>query len=70
MRSVTVDFRVTTRDLMDVKNCYDLYNTEAAVRFMFEKQNNGLRFIKIVSADPDSINHDAVLMRVQAEYVE
>jgi len=70
MRSVTVDFRVTTRDLMGVKNCYDLYSTEAAVRFMFEKQNTGLRFIKIVSADPDFINHDAVLMRVQAEYVE
>jgi hypothetical protein len=55
---------------MDVKNCYDLYNTEVAVRFMFEKQNTGLRFIKIVSADPDPINHDAVLMRVQAEHVE
>lgn len=70
MRSVTVDFRVTTRDLMDVKNCYDLYNTEVAVRFMFETQNVGLRFIKIVSADPDPVNHDAVLMQVQAEPVE
>jgi hypothetical protein len=70
MGSVTVDFQVTTRDLMDVKNCYDLYTTEAAVRFMFEKQNAGLRFIKIVSADPDPINHHTILIKVQAERVE
>ena len=70
MRSVTVDFQVTTRDLMDVKNCYDLCSTEFALRFMFEKQNTGLRFIKIISADPDPINHDTILIKVQAESFE
>lgn len=70
MQSVTVNLRVTMNNLMCVKDYYQLHDTEAAVRSMFEKQYDNLRFVKIISSDPDPINQDAVLIRVEAECIE
>lgn len=70
MKTTTVDFRTTSRDLMDVKNCYNIYGTESALKFLFESQYSDLKFVRILSADPDPINTDTVLVRVEAETQE
>ena len=64
----TIQFRVTTRDLMDVKDCHSLYDTRSAIKFMFEQQypTKELLLEKGFSSDPCSINSDAVIVTVQA----
>lgn len=70
MESITVDLRVTLDNLMRVKDYYQLQNTEVAVRAVFEELYTNLRFVKIISSDPDPINQDVVLIRVEAEYIK
>lgn len=64
---VTVNFRATTRDLMEAKNCYDMLQTDRVVQFLFEEGNRGKQFVRIVSADPDAVNPDVVLFKIEAE---
>jgi hypothetical protein len=52
---------------MEIKNCYDMLQTERVVQFLFEEGNKGKRFVRIVSADPDAVNPDVVLFKIEAE---
>lgn len=64
---VAVDFRVTTRDLMETKDCYDVMNSERAIQLMFEQAHANKNFVKILSSDPDPLNSDVVLLKIEAE---
>lgn len=60
--------RVTTRDLMDVKDAYNLYDTRSAIKFLFDKQypNKELLLDKGFQTDPDPVNPDVVIITLKA----
>lgn len=67
-RLETVQLRVTTKDLMEVKDAYDLYDTKQAIKFLFNQQHptKELLLEEGVSADPCHINPDVVVISVKA----
>lgn len=64
----TVEFRVTSRELMQVKDAYNLYDTRSAIKFMFEEQHPKKEMLLDLgyTADPCHMNEDAVVIRVKA----
>lgn len=64
----TVEFRVTSRELMQVKDAYNLYDTRSAIKFMFEEQFPKKEILLHLgyTADPCHLNEDAVVIKVQA----
>lgn len=64
----TIQFRVTAKELMEVKDAYSLYDTRSTIKFMFEQQypTKELLLEKGFSSDPCSVNADAVIVTVQA----
>ena len=64
----TIQFRITTRDLMDVENAYNLYDTRSAIKFMFDQQYPTKEALldQGFSSDPCPINTDAVVITVKA----
>jgi hypothetical protein len=70
-RLETVELRFTTRELMDVKNAYNLYDTKQAIRFLFSQQypTKELDLSAGFSTDPDAINPDVVVVTVKARNV-
>lgn len=70
MRSLaeTLELRVTTKELMQVKDAYNLYDTRSAIKFMFEERYPAKEILlnEGVSADPCAINTDVVVLTVKA----
>ena len=64
----TVEFRVSSRELMQVKDAYNLYDTRSAIKFMFEEQYPKKELLLDLgyTADPCHLNEDAVVIKVQA----
>lgn len=64
----TVEFRVTTRELMQVKDAYNLYDTRSAIKFMFEEKHPRKELLLDLgyTTDPCHINDDAVVIKVKA----
>lgn len=64
----TINLRVTTRELMDVKNAHNLYDTRSAIKFMFEQQYPTKELLLDLGylIDPDAINPDVVVIEVKA----
>lgn len=64
----TVEFRVTSRELMQVKDAYNLYDTRSAIKFMFEEQYPKKELLLDLgyTSDPCHLNEDAVVIKVQA----
>jgi len=63
----TIQMRISTRDLMDVKNAYNLYDTQQAVKFLVGQQhpNKEVLLEQGYSVDPCSVNSDAVILTVK-----
>jgi hypothetical protein len=64
----TIQFRITTKDLMEVKDAYNLYDTRSAIKFMFEQQFPQKEVILEhgFCSDPCPVNSDAVVITVKA----
>lgn len=64
----TLQLRITTRDLMDVKDAYNMYDTKSVIKWMFEQQypNKELLLDQGFTSDPCSVNMDTVIVTVKA----
>lgn len=64
----TLQFRITTRDLMEVKDAYNLYDTRSAIKFMFEQRfpTKEVLLEYGFDTDPCPVNSDAVVITVKA----
>lgn len=63
----TVQFRVFRKDLLDVKNSCNVLDTKSAIKVLFYEQypNKEIMFEHGFSADPDSVNEDAVIVTMK-----
>lgn len=61
----TIEFRVTSRELMQVKDAYSLYDTRSAIKFMFEEQHPKKELLGY-TVDPCHLNDDTVVIKVEA----
>lgn len=64
----TIQFKITTRDLMEVKDAYNLYDIRSAIKFMFEQQfpKSEVLLEQGFATDPCPVNSDAVVITVKA----
>ena len=64
----TLQLRITTKDLMEVKDAYNMYETTSVIKWMFDQQypNKELLLDKGFSSDPCPINMDTVVVTVKA----
>ena len=63
-----IKLRVTTRELMDIKDAYTLFDTKSAIKFLFDQQHptKELLLDQGFDADPCHINGDVVVFTVKA----
>lgn len=64
----SVKMRVTTKEIMEVKDAYDLLSTKSAIKFLFEQYypNKELLLEHGYTSDPCHINPDVVVISVTA----
>jgi hypothetical protein len=65
MREIKI--RISVRELMDVKNAYNLYDTKSAIDFLVKQQypEEEVLWGEGILADPDPVNSDVVLVSLK-----
>jgi hypothetical protein len=66
-----IKLRFTVRELMDVKNAYNLYDTRSAIDFLVKQQypEEEVLWGEGILADPDPVNSDAILVSLRVRGV-
>lgn len=64
----TIKLRVTTKDIMDVKDAYSLYDTHSAIRFLFDQQHPTKEVLleSGFTSEPCNVDREVVVITVKA----